>query len=112
MYKKSKHELDFIFAEFYKISIIEVISENNYKSHASLNMAIKDFYDKINRAIVLSKFNVEKIDDIIYYPLYIVNSPSPHFPKKQPHNKKHQQSCESIRKILLLKNRFQTRLFF
>ena len=80
MYKKSKHELDFIFAENNKISIIEVISGNNYKSHASLNMAIKDFYDKINRAIVLSKFNVEKIDDIIYYPLYIVNSPSPQFP--------------------------------
>ena len=69
--KKSKHELDFIFAENNKISIIEVKSGNNYKSHASLNMAMKDFYDKINRAIVLSKFNVEKQDDIIYYPLYM-----------------------------------------
>lgn len=69
--KKSKHELDFIFAENNKISIIEVKSGNNYKSHASLNMVMKDFNDKINRATVLSKFNVEKQDDIIYYPLYM-----------------------------------------
>ncbi len=69
--KKSKHELDFIFAENNKISVIEVKSGGNYKSHASLNMALENFKDKIERAIVLSKFNVEKQGDIIYYPLYM-----------------------------------------
>lgn len=70
--KKSKQELDFIFPDRNKISIIEVKSGDNYKKHASLDAAIKAFPDSINRAMVLSKFNVEKTDEIIYYPLYMV----------------------------------------
>lgn len=69
--KKSRHELDFIFAENNKISIIEVKSGNNYQKHASLNTAIADHSDKINRSIVLSKFNVEKKGEILYLPLYM-----------------------------------------
>ena len=69
--KKSKQELDFIFPDKNKISIIEVKSGNNYKKHASLNAALESFSDNINRAMVLSKFNVERLDDVIYYPLYM-----------------------------------------
>ena len=69
--KKSKQELDFVFLDRNKISIIEVKSGNNYKKHASLNAALESFSDSINRAIVLSKFNVERSEEVIYYPLYM-----------------------------------------
>lgn len=69
--KKSRQELDFIFADGNKISIIEVKSGDNYKRHASLDAAITSFTDKVNRAIVLSKFNVERSETVTYYPLYM-----------------------------------------
>lgn len=57
--KKSRRELDFVFPENNKISVIEVKSGDNYKKHASLDAALTSFPDKINRAMVFSKFNVE-----------------------------------------------------
>lgn len=69
--KKSRQELDFIFADSNKISIIEVKSGDNYKRHASLGAAMASFPDKVNRAIVLSKFNVERSETVTYYPLYM-----------------------------------------
>ena len=69
--KKSRHELDFIISENNKISILEVKSGNDYQRHASLNTAIADHSSKINRSIVLSKFNLEKKDDVLYLPLYM-----------------------------------------
>lgn len=69
--KKSRQELDFIFPENNKISVIEVKSGDNYKKHASLDAALTSFPDKINRAMVLSKFNVENTGNVIYYPLYM-----------------------------------------
>jgi hypothetical protein len=69
--KKSRQELDFIFHENNKISVIEVKSGDNYKKHASLDAALTSFPDKINRAMVLSKFNVENTGNVIYYPLYM-----------------------------------------
>lgn len=69
--RKSKQELDFVFQENQGISIIEVKSGNDYMRHASLNAAIRLFNDKIERSIVLSKFNVHERDGIIYYPLYM-----------------------------------------
>lgn len=44
---------------------------NDYMRHASLNAAIKLFHDRIERSIVLNKFNVQEKDGIIYYPLYM-----------------------------------------
>lgn len=69
--RKSKHELDFIVSEANKITIIEVKSGENYKKHVSLDSALKNFPDKINRAIVFSKYNVEVADKIYYLPLYM-----------------------------------------
>lgn len=69
--KKSKQELDFIFLEKNKISIIEVKSGNSYKWHSSLDSALDSFSDDISRAMVFSKFNVERTNDVIYYPLYM-----------------------------------------
>ncbi len=69
--RKSKHELDFVFPENGKISIIEVKSGKNYKRHASLNMARSLFADKIGRCIVMSSNNLETDNGILYMPLYM-----------------------------------------
>lgn len=69
--KKSKHELDFVFPEGNKISIIEVKSGKDYKKHSSLNMVQSLFADKINRQIVVSGNNLESENGIIYIPFYM-----------------------------------------
>lgn len=69
--RKSKHELDFVFPENNKISIIEVKSGKDYKLHSSLNMAQTLFADKISRRIVMSANNLEVEDGILYLPLYM-----------------------------------------
>lgn len=69
--KKSKQELDFIFLDGNRISVIEVKSGDNYRRHASLDAAIDAYEDKIGRAMIFSKFNVEKTANAIYYPLYM-----------------------------------------
>lgn len=71
--KKSKLELDFIIQDGDSISIIEVKSGEDYKKHASLNNAIVNNSMRINRSIVLSKFNVEVGEGIIYLPLYMAS---------------------------------------
>lgn len=69
--KKSKMELDFVIADSDGISIIEVKSGEDYKKHSSLNNAISNHSMHINRCIVLSRFNVEVDNGVIYLPLYM-----------------------------------------
>lgn len=69
--RKSKMELDFIFQENSKLSIIEVKSGNDYKRHASLDTALETTPETINRAMVFSKSNTAQEGQIIYYPLYM-----------------------------------------
>ena len=69
--RKSKHELDFVFPEGNKISIVEVKSGKNYKQHASLDMAQSLFAEKINRRIVMSGNSLEREEGVIYMPLYM-----------------------------------------
>lgn len=68
--KKSRQELDFVFPENGKISIIEVKSGDDYKRHASMDAAIREHKSEIERAIVLCKGNVAK-DDVLYLPQYM-----------------------------------------
>ncbi|MCL2751970.1 MAG: DUF4143 domain-containing protein [Firmicutes bacterium] len=70
--KKSRMELDFVFAEPNGLSVIAVKSGKEYKKHAFLNHAYEDTRGKLNRRIVLSKYNVETgADGVLYYPLYM-----------------------------------------
>lgn len=69
--RKSKHELDFVFPEGGKISIIEVKSGKDYKKHASLDMAQSLFADKTNRRIVMSGNNLETENNCLYLPFYM-----------------------------------------
>ena len=68
--RKSKHELDFIFPEGNKISIIEAKSGKDYKKHSSLDIAQGLFADKINRSIVMSGNNIEVENGTLYLPFY------------------------------------------
>lgn len=69
--RKSKHELDFVFPEDGRISIVEVKSGKDYKQHASLDTAHSLFADKINRRIVMSGNNLEVEGENIYLPFYM-----------------------------------------
>ena len=69
--RKSKHELDFIFPEGNKISIIEAKSGKDYKKHSSLDIAQCLFTDKINRSIVMSGNNIEVENETLYLPFYM-----------------------------------------
>jgi len=70
--KKGRAEIDFIFMEKNGLSVIEVKSGKNYKAHASLDHACAQSREKLNRRIVLSKFNTETgANGVIYYPLYM-----------------------------------------
>lgn len=69
--RKSKHELDFVFPEGNKISIIEVKSGKDYKKHSSLDMGQSLFGDRINRRIVMSGNDLEFENGILYLPLYM-----------------------------------------
>ena len=68
---KSRNELDFLLKGDKTLNILEVKSGNNYKSHASLDNALKNSPDKIERSVVLCKFNLEKTENITYMPLYM-----------------------------------------
>lgn len=77
--KKSRQELDFLINENNAITIIEVKSGKDYKSHSSLDSALNleklalESKGKpyINRAIVLSENNVESQGKIVYLPIYM-----------------------------------------
>ena len=69
--RKSKHELDFVFPEENKITVIEVKSGKDYKKHSSQDMIQTPFADKINRRIVMSGNNLETEDGVLYLPLYM-----------------------------------------
>lgn len=69
--RKSKHELDFVFPEDDKITILEVKSGKDYKKHVSLDMAQSLFTEKINRRIVMSCNNLEVEDGVLYLPFYM-----------------------------------------
>jgi len=70
--EKSRSELDFVFVENDKLTIIVVKSGKDYKSHISLDRVYENCQAILNRRIVLSKHNLETdAKGVIYYPLYM-----------------------------------------
>jgi len=65
-------ELDFVIEYKGKILPIEVKSGKMYKRHSALNNILSLPNYSIDRAIVLSNYNVEKKGNIIYYPIYML----------------------------------------
>jgi predicted AAA+ superfamily ATPase len=70
--KKSRMELDFVFKDSGRLSLVEVKSGSDYRRRAALDNAYADNPGKFNRRVVLCKGNVEiSVDGIIYLPLYM-----------------------------------------
>jgi len=70
--KKGRSELDFVFEESGGLSVIEVKSGKNHKTHASLDRACGEARTQLRRRVVLSRHNTEAgTDGVIYYPLYM-----------------------------------------
>jgi len=70
--KKGRAEIDFVFMEGSRLSIIEVKSGRNHKAHASLDHACAQSREKFARRIVLSRYNTETgANGIVYFPLYM-----------------------------------------
>lgn len=69
--RKSKHELDFVFPEGNKISVIEVKSGKDYMKHTSLDVAQSLFSDRVNRRIVMSGNNLKSENGVLYLPFYM-----------------------------------------
>ena len=70
--KKSRMELDFLFARNNILTIIEVKSGKDFKRHTALDIAQQEAKGTNLRRIVFSKYNIEKGQNgIIYYPLYM-----------------------------------------
>lgn len=69
--RKSKHELDFVFPEGNKISVIDVKSGKDYMKHTSLDVAQSLFSDRINRRIVMSGNNLKSENGVLYLPFYM-----------------------------------------
>ncbi len=65
-------ELDFVIEYKGKVLPIEVKSGKSYQRHSALNSIMKVQNYSIEEAFVLSNFNVEKRNNIIYYPIYMV----------------------------------------
>lgn len=69
--RKSRQELDFLLAENNKVTIVEVKSGDEYQRHASVDTALREQPEKIGKVMVMSKFNLEKTENILYVPLYM-----------------------------------------
>ena len=70
--KKTRMELDFVFKDNNRLSIIEVKSGSEFRRHAALDNASADYPKKFRRRIVLCNSNVEVADNgVIYLPLYM-----------------------------------------
>lgn len=71
-YNSKKYgELDFLIERMGQLVAIEVKSGKNYRRHSALDKCLRceDFY--IQEAIVLCHSNVQKVDNIIYMPIYM-----------------------------------------
>lgn len=69
---KKYGEVDFVIEQKQKVLPIEVKSGKNYSTHRALNniMDIKEY--NLNSAIVLTNNNTSLIDNITYYPIYMI----------------------------------------
>lgn len=67
---KKYYEIDFVFADGFKISPIEVKS-SGYKSHASLDMFCKKFSSRIENKYLIYTKDLNREGDVNYIPVYM-----------------------------------------
>lgn len=71
-FDNKKIELDFLVQNGNKCDVLEIKSGNSWTSHTSLNNALNTPDWDIDKAIVFCKGNVEKKNNIVYLPLYMI----------------------------------------
>ncbi len=72
-YNSKKYgELDFVIEYKGKVTPIEVKSGKDYRRHSALSNIMEISNYTIDEAIVLSNFNIEVKDKIVYYPIYML----------------------------------------
>lgn len=65
-------ELDFVIEYKGRALPIEVKSGKNYRRHSALSNVMEISNYSIDEAFVLSNFNVQVVDNIVYYPIYML----------------------------------------
>lgn len=72
-YNSKKYgELDFVIEYNGHILPIEVKSGKSYQRHSALDKVMKVPNYSIKEAFVLSQFNTKVVDNIVYYPIYMI----------------------------------------
>lgn len=72
-YNSKKYgELDFVIEYNGKILPIEVKSGKSYQRHSALNNIMEITNNSIQEAFVLSNYNVEVKNNLVYYPIYML----------------------------------------
>ncbi len=72
-YNNKKYgELDFVIEYKGRVLPIEVKSGKDYKRHSALSNIMNISNDSVDEAFVLTNYNVETKDNIVYYPIYML----------------------------------------
>lgn len=79
---KKQGELDFVIEDRGKVLPIEIKSGKDYKRHNALSNVMNNEEYAIPRAIVFSNGNVQVVDKILYYPIYMLMYLQPEMIKK------------------------------
>lgn len=69
---KKYGELDFVIQNGLKVDVLEIKSGNDYKKHSAMNKVSEVENWEFGRCIVFCKGNVEREDQIEYFPWYMV----------------------------------------
>jgi len=65
-------ELDFVIEYKGRVLPIEVKSGKSYQRHSALSNVMEISNDSTEEAFVLSNYNVEVKDNLVYYPIYML----------------------------------------
>ena len=65
-------ELDFVLQKGLSTELVEIKSGNDYKKHLAMNHALETEHWKFDKSIVFSKANLERQNEILYLPWYMV----------------------------------------
>ena len=71
-YDNKKTELDFVVQQGSSLDILEIKSGNDYGSHPSLTRVLASHDSEIRQAIVVCKGNLQKSENILYLPFYML----------------------------------------
>ena len=65
-------ELDFILQKGLSTELLEIKSGNDFKKHSAMDRALKVDNWKFDKSIVFSKSNIQKEENILYLPWYMI----------------------------------------